>query len=161
MSYLKIAAIYFGFLALLSTNCGQPDKSSPIQQALAAITPCPKEANLAVLNKLHPVLGYIGVNPTVRNLDRADTEIACIREWAKSLKDDCARSNYADWLDYFADRSKETRRDIISGEPASSTEKYLAERREEKARIAAYEKAHPVEPPPPSCSVDLIKTVRP
>lgn len=57
---------------------------TPVGKFIEEIKPCPEEANLAALNKIHPLLGYID-KTSIASLDNADKTIACLRPWAETL----------------------------------------------------------------------------
>jgi hypothetical protein len=123
------------------------------------LAPCPEEAQRAVLDKLWPVL-EVGDTPTFARLDRLDSDILCIREWAKSLQDACVRNQYFEWLNDYERRSQAMRRDLATGGPVSDADKWDAEQREKRCRTREYEAAHPV-PSPPACSREIVRQVKP
>ncbi len=127
----------------------------------AATEPCPVEANLAVLNKLNPILGGgYSSNPTKANLDAQDSKITCIREWAMTIGNPCVRAEYESWLDFYAGESKRQREELEKvGTVESDADKFNREYAEKQAKVRAYERAHPV-PKPPSCERELIRSVR-
>jgi hypothetical protein len=137
----------------------QEPKGQPIVSPLKdAFAPCPEEANLAVLNKLFPVVGTPHA-VSKQWLDQEDTKLACIREWAKSLTDPCMRYNYLDWLSFYSNRSKEWRAALDAGVDLSKDD-YTREREEKERRVQLYEDSHKIPIPPLHCETGLIRKVK-
>ena len=79
---------------------------------VAAVTPCPDAADLAVLDAVYgkiPKYNYLDIwmsdnydeESWAPRLNTAQAEITRIREWSKQLPNPCVRAGYAHWMDYY------------------------------------------------------------
>jgi hypothetical protein len=122
--------------------------------------PCDEEGGTyAVIRKLNPVL-YLNPseNHSLNEVKANDLRIACIREWANSIKDPCVRSKYIQILDSYARDDQKIADAISQHRPVEDSFEVIHQKMERQ--IKTFEAAHEV-PKPPKCEADLIRKVRP
>lgn len=87
--------------AFLVTGCG---KASPLCQC-----PHPEFSNSDYQRAALDAVGLINDTAnTEADIGRVDAQVAKLRPWAATIKDECMRDHVSDWLDYFQRKVRES-----------------------------------------------------
>lgn len=88
---------------------------------------------------------------TPRRLAKQRNKIACLREWARGVKDDCQRQQFNGWLDYYAKGADEAEENMNHEGRQGEYDAYLRNQAAEDERLRKYESTHKIPKPETKC----------